>query len=138
MMKRYARQFLTILLTMIVIVGTVLPQSLSKVNADSNGKIWIGADEATTYPTLNAAVNAASEGDIIHLSGTFDNGAAAVKASTVNKRVTLDIAGNTTITGDGSANGITLSNGAKLQAGNNTLKMSKFKTALTVQEGSVV
>ena len=138
MTKKYARQFLTILLAMIVVVGTVLPQSLSTVNADSNGKIWIGADEATTYPTLNAAVNAASEGDIIHLSGTFDNGAAAVKASTVNKQVTLDIAGNTTITGDGSANGITLSNGAKLQAGNNTLKMSKFKTALTVQEGSVV
>lgn len=138
MTKKYGRQLLTIFLAMIIVTGTLLPQSLSTVNADSVGKIWIGTNETTTYPTINAAVNAASEGDVIHISGTFDNGAAAVKNSTVNKPVTLDIAGNTTITGDGSANGITLSNKAKLQAGGNTLRMSKFKTALTVQAGSSV
>lgn len=138
MTKKYGRQLLIIFLAMIIVTGTLLPQSLSTVNADSVGKIWIGTNETTTYPTINAAVNAASEGDVIHISGTFDNGAAAVKNSTVNKPVTLDIAGNTTITGDGSANGITLSNKAKLQAGGNTLRMSKFKTALTVQAGSSV
>lgn len=112
MTKKYGRQLLIIFLAMIIVTGTLLPQSLSTVNADSVGKIWIGTNETTTYPTINAAVNAASEGDVIHISGTFDNGAAAVKNSTVNKPVTLDIAGNTTITGDGSANGITLSNKA--------------------------
>ena len=42
MTKKYGRQLLTIFLAMIIVTGTLLPQSLSTVNADSVGKIWIG------------------------------------------------------------------------------------------------
>ena len=49
----------------------------------------------------------------------------------------LDVAADTILAG-GGANGITLSNGAKLKAGSNTLTMSGFSTALTVKAGSEV
>lgn len=103
------------------------------------GKIWIGENREQTYETLDKAVAAAGEGDVIHLQGNFREDGAAAKGAAVNKAVTLDIAENTVINGDGTANGITLSGGAKLRcSGGASLTMSGFKTALTVGAGSIV
>jgi ribosome-associated protein YbcJ (S4-like RNA binding protein) len=111
--------------------------------------IWIGDDTTTTYTTLKDAVDAAAEGDVIHMNGTFDG--SAVSGAVVGNGVTLDIVGNTTITGAGSTAGFTLGvalsaddqangkAGAKLQTQDGvTLTMTGFSNAITVNSGSAI
>lgn len=112
-------------------------QNIHKVPSVKQARIWINDDEATTFDTLNKAVSAASTGDTIHIQGDFSSNTDVVKAANINKAVTLDVAADTILAG-GGANGITLSNGAKLKAGSNTLTMSGFNVALTVKAGSEV
>ena len=107
--------------------------------ASGDGKIWIDNDEATTYPTINEAVAAATEGATIHIQGKFgENGNAATGAS-ISKNITLDIAGDTEMTGKSNVDGITLTSGSKMHASNGaTLTMTGFQTALTVAKGAEV
>lgn len=112
-------------------------QNIHKVPSVNQARIWINDDEATTFDTLNKAVAAANTGDTIHIQGDFSSNTDVAKAANINKAVTLDVAADTILAG-GGANGITLSNGAKLKAGSNTLTMSGFKDALTVKAGSEV
>lgn len=101
----------------------------------ADAKIWIGDDQATVYAALGDAAGAARSGDTIHISGD----ATLSSAVTIPDGVTLDVAGNTTLTGSGSSDGITLAGGAKMHArGGSTLTMGGFKTALTVQSGAEV
>lgn len=95
--------------------------------------IWIDGD-STTYKTLTEAVDAASSGATIHMKGVFD--ADAVSNATVNKGITLDVSGSTTITGSGKK-GFTLSDGATLTT-SGSLTMSGFTDAITVNSGSVI
>lgn len=105
----------------------------------SQGKIWIGNYTSQTFATIDAAVAGASAGDVIHISGQFKENGASGKGATVNKNVTLDVASDTTITGDGNSNGIALSNGATLKAsGGATLKMKNFATAVSVGANSSI
>ena len=106
---------------------------VSSPAAATDGKIWIGDDETTTYSTINDAVNAAGNGDTIHIKGKFGENGAASTGATISKNITLDIAGNTVMTGNSNFNGITLTGGTKIRCSNgSTLTMSEFQTALTV------
>lgn len=99
--------------------------------------IWINNDQSTGYSTLKEAAENAKAGDIIHIKGDFSADTAVAKAVDIKKAITLELSGNTVLKGDGNS-GITLSNGAKLKAGTNTLTMKGFKTALTIKAGSEV
>lgn len=112
-------------------------QNIHKVPSVNKARIWINDDEATTFDTLNKAVTAANTGDTIHIQGDFSSNTDVAKAANINKAVILDVAADTILAG-GGANGITLSNGAKLKAGSNTLTMSGFNVALEVEAGSEV
>lgn len=112
---------------------------VSTSSGDTDGKIWIGDDTATTYSTINDAVKAASEGATIHIKGQFAEDRKAAQGATVNKNITLDIAGDTTMTGNASYNGITLAGGSHLQCSNGaSLTMTGFKTALETAVGSEI
>lgn len=101
------------------------------------GAFWIGDDTAVTFGTLQEAVDAASEGDTIHMSGEI--AAAAVTGAAVDKNITLDAAGDTTIEGSGTDNGFTLAEGSKLTTSDGAeLTMSKFNMAITVKEGAEI
>lgn len=107
--------------------------------ADTDGKIWIGDDDTTTYATINDAVAAAANGATIHIKGNFGENGSAATGATITKNITLDVAGDTTMTGNGSANGITLTSGTKIHASNgSTLTMTNFGTAFTVNNGAEV
>ena len=112
-------------------------QNIHKVPSVKQARIWINDDEATTFDTLNKAVTAANTGDTIHIQGDFSSNTDVAKLANINKAVILDVAADTILAG-GGANGIALSNGAKLKAGSNTLTMSGFNVALTVKAGSEV
>lgn len=112
---------------------------VSSPAAATDGKIWIGDDETTTYSTINDAVNAAGNGDTIHIKGKFGENGAASTGATISKNITLDIAGNTVMTGNSNFDGITLTGGTKIRCSNgSTLTMSEFQTALTVNSGAEV
>ena len=103
----------------------------------ADGPFWINDDTATRYATLGQAVDAAAEGNTIHMSGDMD--ASAVSGAVVGKNITLDVAADTTITGTGSGNGFTLASGSKLQTADGaTLTMTDLGTALTVDTGAVM
>ena len=103
----------------------------------ANGPFWINDITAVRYTTLKQAVEAAEEGNTIHMSGNMD--ASAVSGAVVGKNITLDVAADTTITGKGSSNGFTLASGSKLQTADGaTLTMTGFGTALTVDTGAVM
>jgi hypothetical protein len=106
----------------------------------ADGPFWIGNNSdgtATYYSKLADAVAAANEGSTVHMSGDMD--ASAVSGAVVNKNITLDVAGDTKITGTGSSNGFTLASGSKLQTADGaTLTMTDFGTALTVDTGAVM
>ena len=103
----------------------------------ANGPFWIDDNTAETYATLKEAVEAASEGSTVHMSGDMD--ATAVSGAVVSKNITLDVAGDTKITGTGSSNGFTLASGSKLQTADGaTLTMTDFGTALTVDTGAIM
>lgn len=102
----------------------------------ADAKIWIGDDQATVYAALGDAAGAAKSGDTIHISGD----ATLSSAVTIPGGITLDVAGNTTLTGSGSSDGITLASGAKMQAsGGAILVLQNFSgIALSVQQGAEV
>ena len=107
--------------------------------ADTDGKIWIDDDDTTTYGTINEAVAAASNNATIHIKGKFGENGSAATGATITKNITLDVAGDTTMTGNGSANGITLTSGTKIHASNgNTLTMTNFGTAFIVNKGAEI
>ena len=98
---------------------------------------WINNDTLNSYTTLSEAVNAAEDGSIVHMRGEL--GAEAVSGANVNKNITLDVASDTTITGDGNSNGFTLASGSKIQTAENaTFTMEGFGTALTVETGAIM
>ena len=104
----------------------------------STGKtgIWINDAVTTKYSTLKEAVEAASEGDTIHVNGVD---ASAVNGAAVNKNLTLDICGNTTLTGSGSDTGFTIASGSKIQtSGGAVLTMTGYGKALTIADGAVM
>ena len=106
--------------------------------APATGKpFWINEDKNVTYATLKEAVEAASEGSTVHMSGDMD--ASAVSGAVVSKNITLDAAGNTTITGQGNSAGFTLASGSKIKTAEGaTFTMTGFNTALTVDTGAVM
>ena len=106
--------------------------------APAAGKpFWINEDKNVTYATLKEAVEAASEGSTVHMSGDMD--ASAVSGAVVSKNITLDAAGNTTITGQGNSAGFTLASGSKIKTAEGaTFTMTGFNTALTVDTGAVM
>lgn len=105
--------------------------------SEPDGPFWINDDTSISYTTLSEAVNAAEDGSIVHMRG--DLGAEAVSGANVNKTITLDVAGDTTITGDGNSNGFTLASGSKIKTAEGaTLTMTGFSTALTVDTGAVM
>lgn len=144
--KKMGQQFKLFMITIaaVLTVGALSTISSSALIAPDGsgagqGKIWIGGNTAQTFATINEAVANASAGDVIHISGQFKENGAAGKGAAVNKDVTLDVASDTTITGDGNSDGITLSNGATLKAsGGATLTMKNFGTALSVKAGSAI
>ncbi len=103
----------------------------------ANGPFWIDDNTAETYATLKEAVEAASEGSTVHMSGNMD--ASAVSGAVVNKNITLDVAGDTTITGQGNSAGFTLASGSKIKTAEGaTFTMTGFNTALTVDTGAIM
>lgn len=111
----------------------------SDPKADSDGKVWIGDDTAKTYETINAAVDAASDGATIHISGNFGENGAPVASVTISKNITLDVAADTTMIGDSSKDGIILANGSHLKTSNGaTLKMEGFNTGIMLNEGAEI
>lgn len=111
---------------------------VNKPSKDTDGKIWIGDNDKDTFDTINAAVDQAGEGSTIHIKGKFEENNEAVIGAVIKNKITLDIAGNTTITGN-NGNGITLESGSKIQTSNDSkLTMSNFKTALTVNKGAIM
>lgn len=105
----------------------------------TDGKIWIDNDTTTTYNTINDAVNAAANGATIHIQGKFGENGAAATGATITKNITLDIAGDTEMTGNNSIDGITLTSGTKIRCSNGSkLTMTQFRTAFTVASGAEV
>ena len=103
----------------------------------AHGPFWVDDDTAVTYSTLAEAVAAANEGSTVHMSG--DIKASAVSGVVVSKNITLDVAGNTTITGQGNSAGFTLASGSKIKTAERaTFTMTGFNTALTVDTGAVM
>lgn len=103
----------------------------------AHGPFWVDDDTAVTYSTLAEAVAAANEGSTVHMSG--DIKASAVSRVEVRKNITLDVAGNTTITGQGNSAGFTLASGSKIKTAERaTFTMTGFNTALTVDTGAVM
>ncbi len=103
----------------------------------AHGPFWVDDDTAVTYSTLAEAVAAANEGSTVHMSG--DIKASAVSGVVVSKNITLDVAGNTTITGQGNSAGFTLASGSKIKTAERaTFTMTVFNTALTVDTGAVM
>lgn len=120
----------------VIAEAAVTEDEETSANAVS-GPFWIGDDSSISYTTLSDAVAAAVDGSVIHMSGAID--AAAVSGAIVDKNITLDAAGDTTITGTGSSNGFTLASGSKIQTAETaTLTMTGFGTALTVDTGAVM
>ncbi|WP_071856419.1 Cna B-type domain-containing protein, partial [Enterococcus columbae] len=122
---------------------------VTELDAQTDGKIWLNTNEDTLYQTLNAAVTAAVAGDVIHIQGNFKNDALA-EGVVIAKAITLDIAGDTTITGsltDTNYNtsatnvfdGILLKSTAKLQTSNQaTLTMKYFNRALAFRDNAQI
>lgn len=108
--------------------------------SEPDGPFWINDDTSISYTTLSEAVDAvdaAADGSIVHMRGVMD--ASAISGATVNKNITLDVAGDTTITGNETSNGFTLAYGSKIQTAENaTLTMTGFGTALTVDAGATM
>lgn len=105
--------------------------------SEPDGPFWINDDTSISYTTLSEAVNAAADGSVVHMRGEL--GAEAVSDANVNKNITLDVAGDTTITGNGTSNGFTLASGSKIKTAEGaTLTMTGFSTALTVDTGAVM
>lgn len=96
-----------------------------------------GATQATAFKTLAQALSTQAANPTIttiKMLGSFSNPPAA----TIPSGVTLVVAGNTTMTGNGN-NGITLASGSFLKCENgSTLTMSGFNTALTVKSDAEV
>lgn len=96
-----------------------------------------GATQATAFKTLAQALSTQAANPTIttiKMLGSFSNPPAA----TIPSGVTLVVAGNTTMTGNGN-NGITLASGSFLKCENgSTLTMSGFNTALTVKADAEV
>lgn len=114
----------------------VADASPARVPARS-GAIWINEDLSQYYLTLNEAVTAAKDGDVIHVNGGVT--ADALTNANVNKKVTVDITENVTVAGDGKVRGVTLSGGAKIQTKKPAkLTMSGFSTALVVGNDSKI
>jgi uncharacterized repeat protein (TIGR02543 family) len=115
---------------------------LMSAPAKADGPFWIGNNSdgtATYYSKLADAVAAAAAAgeSTVHMSGNMD--ATAVSGAVVSKNITLDVAGDTTITGKGNSAGFTLASGSKLQTADRaTLTMTDFGTALTVDTGAVM
>lgn len=104
--------------------------------AEDSSLIWVNDDTGTTFDTLSVAVDAAANGATVHMRGIFES--TAVSNAVVGKGITLEIAGDTTITGT-NGKGFTLSDGAKLTAaGGAALTMTGFSDAITVNSGSVI
>ena len=104
----------------------------SEGNDDNDGS---SADQAFATMKKALEVQAANPSvAVINLQGTFGSW----DAVTIPSGVTLKVAADTTITGAASKNGITLASGAKLTAGEHTLTMSGFATALVVKAGAEV
>lgn len=103
----------------------------------ADGPFWIDDNTAETYATLKEAVEAASEGSTVHMNGNMD--ATAVSGAVVSKNIMLDVAGDTTITGQGNSAGFTLASGSKIKTAERaTFTMIGFNTALTVDTGAVM
>lgn len=112
------------------------PKSLANVYVDGatgNDDTATGAVDAP-FKTFEAALKAMSDGGTVHVKGSF----ALANPVTIPAKATLDIYGDTTLTGAGK-NGFTLSKEATLKASNGAkLSMSGFNTALTAQAGSLI
>lgn len=104
--------------------------------------VWVHGTEGTdsndgTAPntpvlTLDKALELLPDGGTIHLAGTFSG-----LSKTIPAGITLEIWENTTITGPGSGNGITLASGSSLSCTNGaSLSMSNYATALTIAKGA--
>ncbi|MCI6067329.1 MAG: hypothetical protein MR707_03720 [Galactobacillus timonensis] len=108
--------------------------------SEPDGPFWINDDTSISYTTLSEAVDAvdaAADGSIVHMRGVMD--ASAISGATVNKNITLDVAGDTTIKGNGTSNGFTLASGSKIQTAEGaTFTMTGFYTALTVDTGAIM
>lgn len=108
----------------------------------ADGDLYVDADggsddadgsAATPLKNLPTAVAKAKSGNTIHLKGSF----ILDTSVTIPAGVTLDIYGDTNITGKGN-NGITLASGATLKGSNGVLTMTGFAKALTAQKNSLI
>lgn len=103
--------------------------------SEPDSPFWINDDTSISYTTLSEAVNAAADGSVVHMRGVMD--ASAISGATVNKNITLDVAGDTTIKDNGTSNGFTLASGSKIKTAEGaTFTMTGFNTALTVDTGA--
>ncbi|MDD5845805.1 MAG: InlB B-repeat-containing protein [Lachnospiraceae bacterium] len=106
------------------------------------GPFWIGNNSdgtATYYSKLADAVAAAAAAgeSTVHMSGAID--ASEVSGAKVDNNITLDVAGDTTITGQGNSAGFTLASGSKIKTAEGaTFTMTGFNTALTVDTGAIM
>lgn len=91
-----------------------------------------GTAPNTPVLTLDKALGLLPDGGTIHLAGTFSG-----LSKTIPAGIALEIWENTTITGPGSGNGITLASGSSLSCTNGaSLSMSNYETALTIAKGA--
>ncbi|WP_194609479.1 right-handed parallel beta-helix repeat-containing protein [Clostridium vitabionis] len=105
--------------------------------ADETGRFWINDASDKTYTKLQEAVIAASVGDTVHMKGRFD--AEAVSGAAVDREITLEAAGNTSIEGGDNKNGFILKSGSTIRTADGaTFTMSGFNTALTVEDGAAI
>ncbi|OTA28142.1 hypothetical protein B9T39_07385 [Alloscardovia macacae] len=94
-----------------------------------------GADQSTALKTMAKALEvqkAHAEIKTIHITGSFTSWTKVE----VSQGVTLRVEGAVSVAGTGE--GISLASGAVLVAGENTLTMTGFSTALTVKDGAEV
>lgn len=96
--------------------------------------IWIGDGTDKLFQTISDAVNEAGEGAVIYVKGNFSMNSAA----DIGKNITLDIVGNTMLTGS-NGDGIILESGSHIRCSNGAeLTMTGFWTALDVKSGAEI
>lgn len=152
-MMRKKRQGILSLSTVLALIITMLFLPVhSHAQEETPYSIWINDDTQQTFETINLAVAAAADGDVIHVQGDFTEHPEAVSGTVVGKNVILDIAGDTVMQGglsDAEANpdtvpaasfdGIRLEGTARIQtSGQAVLSMRNFNTALTIAGHAVL
>ena len=83
----------SLLLALVMLIQFVPQLNIAHADPLPTNSAWINNDTSVTYGDVKDAIDAASDGDVIHLSGNVTSPG----FNEINKDVTLDVAHDTTI-----------------------------------------